>query len=364
MSAESRYMLRTLRLLLILFAWATLAGALSKSNRFLPAQTSQQSASSQTEAQAKIRVNSNLVILPVTVRDGNGNLVPELQKQDFRVFDDEVEQSIDVFTAEAFPLSLIVLIDDDLKSNDAEQLVQSLRAVLAGISSNDEAMICRFDLKFYPGEGFTDDQDRLLTELKKAQEASGPSTAGPVPFVTGPSSHAPGVGEPPHQAAATNLGSRPTKALDDAVYSAAQLLHDRDRGRRKIMLVISDGINGREFNNHTYKETLAALLNENISVYSVAVGGTSFHRKFARLFSYASDSGGDISYARKSQAMEKLYSQITEQARHEYTLAYVPRGNNRTSDYHLVEVRTTREGLHVKTRQGYYTAPASSIPER
>ena len=356
-------MLRTLRLLLILVAWATLVGAQSKSNRFLRAQTPQQSASSQSEAQAKIRVNSNLVILPVTVKDGNGNLVPELHEQDFRVFDDEVEQSIDVFTAEAFPLSLIVLIDDDLKSDDAEQLVQSLHAILAGISSSDEAMICRFDLKFYSGEGFTDDQDRLLVELKKTQEASGPSTASPVPFVTGPSSHARGVGEPP-QATGTNLGSRPTKALDDAVYSAAQLLHDRDRGRRKIILVISDGINGREFNNHTYEETLAALLNENISVYSVAVGGTSYQRKFARLFNYANNSGGDISYARKSQTMERLYSQITEQARHEYTLAYVPRGNNHTSDYHFVKVRTTRDGLHVKTRQGYYTTPAPSIPEK
>ena len=130
------------------------------------------------------------------------------------------------------------------------------------------------------------------------------------------------------------------------------------------MLVISDGINGREFNNHNYQETLAALLSEDISVYSVAVGSTSFHRKFTRLFDYASNSGGDISYASKSQAMEKLYSQITEQARHEYTLAYVPRGNNRSSTYHAVEVRTTREGLHVKTRQGYNTPPAVSIPEK
>jgi len=353
---------KTLRLPLILTVWAMLVGS-PKSDSFLRAQTPQQSAGSQNDAQAKIRVNSNLVILPVTVKDQNGNLVPELQKQEFRVFDDNVEQSIDVFTAEAFPLSLVVLIDDDLKSHDAEQLVQSLRAVVAGISSSDEAAICRFDLKFYPGEGFTNDADRLMAELKRAQEVSGPSTAGPVPFVTGPSSHAPGVGEP-HQAAGTNLGSRPTKALDDAVYSAAQLLHDRDRSRRKILLVISDGINGREFNNHTYEETLAALLNENIAVYSVAVGSTSFHRKFARLSNYASDSGGDISYARKSQAMEKLYSKITEQARHEYTLAYVPRGNNRSSDYHFVEVRTTREGLHVKTRQGYYAAPSPSVPEK
>ena len=356
MPVEGHYRLRTLRISFMLVICATLVGAQSKRNRFLRAQMPQQSASSQSEAQAKIRVNANLVILPVTVKDRNGNLVPGLRKQEFRVFDDNVEQSIDVFTAEAFPLSLVVLIDDDLKSSDAEQLVQSLRAVVAGISSSDEVAICRFDLKFYPGEGFTGDPDRLLAELKKAQTASGPSTAGPVPFVTGPSSHAPGIGEP-RQAAPTNLGSRPTKALDDAVYSAAQLLHDRERGRRKIMLVISDGINGREFNNHTYDETLAALLSEDISVYSVAVGSSSFHRKFTRLFNYAGNSGGDISYASKSQAMERLYSQITEQARHEYTLAYVPRGNNRASIYHAVEVRTTREGLHVKTRQGYYMPP-------
>jgi VWFA-related protein len=226
----------------------------------------------------------------------------------------------------------------------------------------DEATICRFDLKFYPGDGFTGDQEHLLAELKKAQESSGPSTAGPVPFVIGPTWHAPGVGEP-GQAAPTNPGSRPTKALDDAFYSAAQLLHDRDRSRRKIILAISDGINGREFNNHTYEETLAVLLNDNISVYSVAVGSTSFHRKFARLFNYASNSGGDISYAQKSQTMERLYSKIAEQARHEYTLAYVPRGNNRASTYHFVEVRMTREGLHVKTRQGYYTALPSVIPK-
>jgi VWFA-related protein len=355
-------MLRTLRLPLLLTVWAILVGS-PKSDSFLGAQTLPQSAGSLNEAQAKIRVSSNLVVLPVTVKDQNGNLVPELQKREFRVFDDNVEQSIDVFTAEAFPLSLVVLIDDDLKSNDAEQLVQSLRAVVAGISASDEAMICRFDLKFYPGEGFTGDPDSLMAELKKAQEVSGPSTTGPVPFVTGPSSHAPGVGEPP-QAAGTNLGSRPTKALDDAIYSAAQLLQVRDRGRRKIILVISDGINGQKFNNHTYEETLAVLLNENISVYSVAVGSASLQRKFARLSDYASNSGGDISYARKSQALEKLYSQITEQARHEYTLAYVPRGNNRRSDYHFVEVRTTQQGLHVKTRQGYYTTPVPSVPEK
>jgi len=328
-----------------------------------PAQTqASQPASQQSEARTKISVNSDLVVLPVTVRDRHGNLVPDLQREEFRIFDDNVEQAIDVFTAEAFPLSLVVLIDDDLKSADAAQMAPTLRAITAGISSSDEALICRFDLSFYPGDGFTGDLNKLLADLKDAQEHSGPSTAGPVPFVTSPSTHPLGVGEPP-QAAPTNLGSRPTKALDDAVHSAAELLHDRGASRRKIILLISDGVNGPQFNRHTYPDTLEALLHDNISVYSLAVGH-SLKRKFSRLVNYSNDSGGDIYYAVQSAAMEKLYSRISEEARHEYTLAYVPRGNNRSANYHRVEVRTTREGVTIKTRQGYYTGPLVDLPKR
>jgi Ca-activated chloride channel family protein len=318
-------------------------------------QTLPQSAAEQSEARTKISVNSDLVVLAVTAKDLHSNLVPDLQRQEFRIFDDSVEQSIDVFTAEAFPLSLVVLIDDDLKSQDAAQMAPTLRVITGGISANDEAIICRFDLSFYPGDGFSADLNKLWADLKDAQDHSGPSTSGPVPFVTPPSTHVRGVGEPP-LAAPTNFGSRPTKALDDAVHSAAELLHDRGTSRRKIILLISDGLNGPQFNHRTYSDTLEALLHDNISVYSLAVGH-SLKRKFSRLANYANDSGGDIYYAVQSATMEKLYSRITEQARHEYTLAYVPRGNNRNASYHKVEVRTTREGVTIKTRQGYYTGP-------
>ncbi|HXJ45047.1 MAG TPA: VWA domain-containing protein [Candidatus Dormibacteraeota bacterium] len=354
-------MLRKFRILPILVASALLGGTPSHSNRFAYAQSVSPSDNRQTDAQTRIRVSSDLVVLSVTVKDKFGNLVPDLQKREFRIFDDNVEQSIDVFTADAFPVSLIVLVDDDLKSNDATEMVRGLHAIAAGISASDEARVCRFDLKFYPGDAFTADLDGLLAQLTSAQDASGPSTAGPVPFVTGPSWHAPGVGEP-SPAAPTNLGSAPTKALDDAIFSAAQLLHDRGRTRRKAILLISDGINGERFNHHTYQETLQTLIRDNISVYSLAVGSTSARRKFSRLINYANESGGETFYVAKTSAMEKLYSRITEQARHEYTLAYVPRGNDRNSTYHVIRVTTTRESLHVKTRLGYYTPSAPNIP--
>src|SRR5207249_4580094 len=343
---------------ILLAAGSALAQSRQMARQETPAvrtQTQVPTAAHKIEVRTKISINSDLVVLPVIAKDRQGHLVPDLRKDEFRIFDDNIEQQTEVFTAEAFPLSLVVLIDDDLKSKDAAQMAPTLRAITGGIGPSDEALVCRFDLSFYPGERFSSDLNQLWADLKEAQDHSGPSTAGPVPYVSSPSSHSLGVGEPP-LAAPTDLGSSPTKALDDAVHSAAELLHDRGASRRKVILLISDGLNGPQFNHHTYADTLEALLHDNISVYSLAVGH-SLKRKFSRLLNYANDSGGDIYYAVQSAAIERLYSRITEEARHEYTLAYVPHGNNRNAGYHTVEVRTTREGVTIMTRQGYYTGP-------
>src|SRR6266849_2437395 len=150
-----------------------------------------------SDARAKISVNSNLVILPVTVKDRSGNLVPDLQRDEFRVFEDNVEQKIDVFTAEAFPLSMIILLDNDLKEKDAQQVRRSLDAVVGGLSLEDEV--------FHPGKGFTTDHDLLLTELQRTKLDSEPSAAPPggaianAPSINGHSA----IGDQPNIASAT-----------------------------------------------------------------------------------------------------------------------------------------------------------------
>src|SRR5271154_300752 len=89
-----------------------------------------------------IRSISNIVIVPVTVKDRQGRLVPDLHRDEFRVFEDDIEQKTFHFTAEAYPLSMVVLIDNDLKAKYASQVDASLTSVLAGMSIADEASIC------------------------------------------------------------------------------------------------------------------------------------------------------------------------------------------------------------------------------
>ena len=338
---------------------------------YLGAQTTEQSAPPATQEQgspapaqqggpATIRIPVNQVIVPVTVKDGAGRLVPDLRRDEFRVFEDNVEQKIASFIAEPIAISMVVLIDNDLNSRDARQVEQSLRAIVAGLSLTDEAWVCRFDQRFHPGKGFLSDQDKLLIELKRTrldEEPSAGSSSAAIansPSINGHSA----TGDAPNMTGPTlNIKGQPTKALDDAVYAAAQLLKDRDpeRQRRKIIFLISDGVNGPKFNVNNYDTVLKELLRYNITVYGIGVGSAYFERRFERLSKYAHDTGGDVYYGMKSRAMEELYARVTEEARNQYTLAYAPSGTDRGLEYHSIEVRVRREGLTILTREGYYT---------
>ena len=320
-------------------------------------------APAQPNRQGKIVFSVNQVVVPVTVKNGSGKLVADLRRDEFRIFEDNVEQKIVYFGAEATPISMVLLIDNDLSSKDAKQVRESLRSVVAGLSLSDEAFVCRFDQFFHVGKGFLSDQDKLLTELKRThldeEPSAGPSSAA---ISNGPSinGHS-AIGDAPNITGATlNIKGQPTKALDDAVYAAAQLLKDRDpeRQRRKIIFLISDGVNGAKFNVNKYDAVLKELLRYNIAVYGVGVGSAFFERRFERLSKYAHDTGGDVYYGLKSRAMEELYARVTEEVRNQYTLAYSPSGTDRGADYHSIEVRVRREGLAILTREGYYVGAA------
>jgi Ca-activated chloride channel family protein len=313
-----------------------------------------------TDSQTTLKFAVNYVFLPVTVKDGEGHLVADLTRNEFRIIDDNVEQRVEFFSAEAFPLSVVILLDNDLKSKDAEQVESSLSSIIAGLSASDEAFVCRFDTNFHPGKGFTRDQDKLLTELHRTRlstdrpDVAPPDAGGPYsgPTINGQSAVSPGA--PPAAPTTMILGEKSNKALDDAVFEAAQLLKDRGRDRRKMIFLISDGDNGKG-NHNTYGNTVKDLLRYGVSVYSLGVGGGFYERKYSRLQSYSHDTGGDVFYAAKRNSLEDLYSRVTEQARNQYTLGYNPRGNDRSKDYHTVEVRVRREGLSILTREGYYS---------
>ena len=309
------------------------------------------------KSQGTISTVTAIVVVPVTVKDKSGNLVADLKKDEFRVFEDGIEQQIQRVTSDPVPLSLVILIDNDLKRNDAKQVEPSLVSIVGGLSPSDEAFVCRFDQFFHEGKGFTKDQDRLIAELRRtelASRTSAPPSGDPFGGPTINNAPAPGAPMSTANPSLQAIQGQSDKALDDAVYSAAQLLKDRDsKKRRKIILLISDGRNGAKYNTHKYDEVKADLLRQGITVYCVATGSDYLNRKWTRLTSYAHDTGGDVYFGASDDAFSEFYSRITEEARNQYVLTYSPRGETAV-DYHKIEVRVRRPDLRVLARDGYY----------
>jgi VWFA-related protein len=304
-----------------------------------------------SDQRARIRTTVELVVVPVTVKDSKGNLVDSLGKDDFRVFEDGVEQQLSVFSTDAVPLSAVVLLDDDLKPKAADQLHKSMLAIAGAFSEADEVGLAKFASFFTPVMDFTKDNDQLMSELKKiiSGEDELPDPESNAPHPTAGDHPIPGFPTGPQQATV----DKSTKHLDDALHDAAEALRGRDREHRKIIILVSDGVDAKT-NTYNYDQTLALLLSSDVSVYAIGTDAALLRRGASPLSRYARATGGDTYFVSNQAALSHAYSQIAEEARHQYTLSYVPMGTDRTQNYHSIEVRVERPGLEILSRDGYY----------
>jgi len=165
------------------------------------------------------------VIVPVTVKD-----VGEGSSQTFagRIshFWKTTSNRKSPPSGDVVPISMVVLIDNDLKSKDAKQVGDSLRAIVAGLSPNDEAWVCRFRPVLPPRPGFISDQDKLLTELKARISTRKPPPGLRVrPSIMDPRSMVtPQWGMRRTSREACEHQGPADQSVDDAVYAAVQFV--------------------------------------------------------------------------------------------------------------------------------------------
>jgi VWFA-related protein len=321
-----------------------------------PTSTASQGKSGDSDTRAYIRTRTDIVVVPVTVKNHDGQLVGDLRRDEFRVLQDGIEQKIIRFSSDPFPLSAVVVIDNNLSQKQSAQVQKSLIAIAAGFGPADEVAVVTYDQFPKTVSNFSFNNDQLFTTLKRLDLGShfpgagfdgGPLTAGPTA-----NGHSLETGAP------TPLGAKippQTKCLDDAVYAAAEMLKGRGRDRRKTVFLISDGNNSRQ-NEHNFNQTIQLLLTADVSVYSISVGHALLQHETARLEKYAQNTGGDAFFAGNAADLERLYSKVTEQARNQYILAFTPEEADRTKDYHAIEVRVRRPDLDVSAREGYYSS--------
>src|SRR5262249_8972859 len=124
---------------------------------------------------SQIRARVDLVVVPVSVRDNNGFLIPNLDREDFKVFEDGKRQTISYFSVEAQPLSVAIVIDDAIRVRALKQVVSLLHSLTGAFTPNDEMRPFRYDHNvWHLSEDFTNDGAqiaKIFGDLQRIVEA-------------------------------------------------------------------------------------------------------------------------------------------------------------------------------------------------
>ena len=265
-----------------------------------------------------VRVNSELVVLNVTVTDARGQYVHKLARSDFKIFEDGREQRLGLFSVEETPFAAAILLDS---SGSMESRMTLARAAairfLEGLRVEDVAAVYHFH-----------------SEVEQLQD------------------FAPGRDLPP---VAYDLNSKGMTALNDAVLRAAKDISKRPEKRRAI-IVLSDGMDTKS--GASAEKALNAALEANATIYTVDMTDPQSNpldkmRAAGALRNYAARSGGRYVSKPGGQALDEAFREILEELSNQYTLGYRPSNAARDGRWRAIQLKLARPELNARTRNGY-----------
>ena len=270
---------------------------------------------------ANIRVNANLVLIPVTVNDPLNRPVSGLEKENFRVYDEKVLQSITTFAMDDEPIAAGLVFDTSGSMGDKLKRSRMAASVFFKIADpDDEFFLVEFDSKPRLVVPLTKDTGRIEEEL-------------------------------------TFSRSRGSTALLDAIYMALQEMH-KSKKNKKTLLVISDG--GDNTSRYTVQEVRTLIQESDSLIYAIGVfGGGSTPEEAGGpdlLRHIAEQTGGRMFFADAAE-MPDVAKKIGIELRNRYILGYAPENQMHDGKYHHVTVRVVPpRGLpHLQAhwREGY-----------
>ena len=268
-----------------------------------------------------VRINSDLVVLNVTVVDAQGKYVHGLHRSDFKIFEDGKEQEaalISTFSVEETPFAAVILLDTSGSMESRMSLARSAAIrFLDGLRPDDVAAVYKFD-----------------AEVEKVQEFSPSRDLAPTAFA---------------------LRARGQTALNDAIVIAANELSRRPEKRRAI-IVLSDGMDTHS--GATSDKALNQALNAQAMIFTVdmsaqngpAPGG---QQNVAVLKNFANKSGGRFLATPGGQTLRDAFAGIVEELSNQYTIGYRPSAQTRDGKWRTIEVKLSRTELSARTRKGY-----------
>jgi VWFA-related protein len=306
----------------------------------------------------------NVVNVFAAVRDKKGQIVRNLTKDDFTLAEDRRPQTIRYFSQESgLPLTLGLLVDTSMsqrrvlgKEKDASYrfLDQVLR------EDKDHAFLIHFDHEVELLQDLTSSKKKLEDALGQMETPEFERRNGVVGYGGGRR----GGG---HHGGGTSLY--------DSVLLASDELMKKQSGR-KAVIALTDGVdNGSKV---TLTSAIESAQRADTLVYSIlfadqdaygamghgGYGGYGGHRGGGRqgsrtdgkpiLQRLSRETGGGFFEVSKKESIEKIYDQIQEELRNQYSIGYTSDQPDASGKYHKIQLTTKKPDLIVQTRDGYY----------
>jgi VWFA-related protein len=319
----------------------------------------------------KLVVKVNFVQIPVMVKDSGGRRVDGLLARDFTIRENGKPQNLTYFSSDPFELSVAVVLDIGMADVALQKINQTYSALAGAFSPYDEVALYTYSSTVSQVTDFSGKPERLTAALNEMKLVRGHNNGPPVmggPFgPQGPTIN----GMPVGGAGPAPVSTPPREAhvLNDAILQAALDLSKRERTRRKVIFVISDG---RELGSRaSYSGVLHLLQTRDIQVRAVVVdnGALPGFKQLEKL--HLPDQGrtnnlmrfvhatcGEDPYAELSRnSIEDAYAAITNEARNQYTLGYNAQPVTGSSAYRNIEVLVHKKDLKVSAKDGYFAVP-------
>jgi VWFA-related protein len=271
---------------------------------------------------AAIRVDTKLVLIPVTVTDSYGAAFPGLARDTFHLFEDGVEQDVKYFAAEDAPVSLGIVFD-------------ASRSMEGKLDQSREA-VTRFFHTAVPGDEF------FLVEFNNAPRLLSPFTSNTESI----------------EKALVGITARNWTALLDAVYMAIHEMKHAGNAR-KAMLILSDG--GDNNSRYTETEIRSRVREADVCIYSIGLGGGLLKHHVRLLKDLSEVTGGQYAHAEKMTDLADVVARISGAIRYQYLLGYSSSNSTNDGMYRKIQVRLKQPDagppLHASWRTGYYAPP-------
>ena len=295
----------------------------------------------------------NLVDVLFTVLNRRNKLVPELEKTDFKIWDDKAPQEIRYFSKQTdLPLRIGMLLDTSNSIRDRIKFEQdaSVNFLYSVLRRNkDEAFVMTFDDEPQIVQAFTGDTGALRDQITKTRAGGG-------------------------------------TAIYDAIYDACvkELSHpprppgDQPDVVRRVMILISDGEDN--LSSHTRADAIEMAQRTSVVIYTIStstqwvslsqtdpnkMGDRKYHLTDGDkiLQELAEETGGRAFFPYHVDDLDQSFQDIGDELRNQYSIAYLPTNYVLDGRYHKIRIEVPdHKGYQVRARRGYFARANANVP--